>query len=83
LVVLHTNRSKSCRRDTVRRLVNNKNSVLDKKSRVTNRALTVDKLDESVIDAIIDPCLIWFTDEAWFHLNGYVSSLNNWYWRHP
>ena len=37
---------------------------------------------QNVNNGIIDPCLIWFTDEAWFHLNGYVLSQNNRYWSH-
>jgi hypothetical protein len=24
--------------------------------------------------------LTFFTDEAWFHLSGYFSAKNNWYW---
>lgn len=34
----------------------------------------------NVNDRVIDPHLIFFSDEAWFHLHGYVSSQNNRYW---
>lgn len=35
---------------------------------------------DNVNDQTIDPRLIFFTDEAWFHLHGYVSSQNNRYY---
>jgi hypothetical protein len=28
----------------------------------------------------IDPQLIFFSDEAWFHLQGYINTENNHYW---
>ena len=34
----------------------------------------------SVYNGEIDPHLIFFTDEAWFHLHGYVCTQNNRYW---
>jgi hypothetical protein len=30
---------------------------------------------------MVDPNLVFYTDEAWFHLSGYVTSQNNRYWR--
>lgn len=35
---------------------------------------------QHVADGILDPQLLFVTDEAWFHLNGYVNSQNNRYW---
>lgn len=35
---------------------------------------------KSVHDGEIDPYLIFFSDESWFHLSGYVNSQNNRYW---
>ena len=34
----------------------------------------------SVNDGLIDPQLLFFSDEAWFHLNGRVNTLNCRYW---
>lgn len=34
----------------------------------------------NIVDGIVDPQLIIFSDEAWFHLNGHVASQNNRYW---
>jgi hypothetical protein len=33
-----------------------------------------------VYDAVLDPKLIFFTDEAWYHLSGYINVRNNRYW---
>jgi hypothetical protein len=35
---------------------------------------------QAVHDGVLDPKLTFFTDEAWFHLSGYVSAQNNRYW---
>jgi hypothetical protein len=35
---------------------------------------------QSVYDGMIDPDLVSYTDDAWFHLSGYVNSQNNPYW---
>jgi hypothetical protein len=32
-------------------------------------------------DGVRDPKLTFFTDEAWFHLSGYISAQNSKYWR--
>jgi hypothetical protein len=29
---------------------------------------------------VLDPKLTLFTDEAWFHLSGYINAQNNRYW---
>jgi hypothetical protein len=34
----------------------------------------------SVYDGMADPDFVFYTDEAWFHLSGYVNSQNNRYW---
>jgi hypothetical protein len=35
---------------------------------------------QAVHDGVLDPKLTFFTDEAWFHLNGYINAQNNRYW---
>jgi hypothetical protein len=35
---------------------------------------------QSVYDGMVDPDLAFYTDEAWFHLSGFVNSQNNRYW---
>jgi hypothetical protein len=35
---------------------------------------------QSVIKGEIDPQLTFFSDEAWFHLQGYINMQNNRYW---
>jgi hypothetical protein len=35
---------------------------------------------QAVHDGILDPKLTFFTDEAWFHLSGYINVQNNRYW---
>jgi hypothetical protein len=35
---------------------------------------------QSVYDGMVDPDFVFYTDEAWFHLSGYVNSQNNRYW---
>jgi hypothetical protein len=35
---------------------------------------------ESVVEGEIDPQLTFFSDEAWFHLQGYINTNNNPYW---
>jgi hypothetical protein len=35
---------------------------------------------QSVIEGEIDPKLTFCSDEAWFHLQGYINTQNNWYW---
>jgi hypothetical protein len=34
---------------------------------------------QSVVKSEIDPQLTFFSDEAWFHLQGYINTLNNYY----
>jgi hypothetical protein len=34
---------------------------------------------QAVHDGVLDPKLTFFTDEAWFHLSGYISAQNNRY----
>jgi hypothetical protein len=34
----------------------------------------------SVVEGEIDPQLTFFSDETWFHLQGYISTQNNRYW---
>jgi hypothetical protein len=34
----------------------------------------------AVYDGVLDPKLTFFTDEAWFHLSGYINAQNNRYW---
>jgi inhibitor of nuclear factor kappa-B kinase subunit alpha len=34
----------------------------------------------AVHDGILDPKLTFFTDEAWFHLSGYINAQNSKYW---
>jgi hypothetical protein len=34
----------------------------------------------TVIVGAIDPQLTFFSDEAWFHLQGYINTQNNCYW---
>jgi hypothetical protein len=35
---------------------------------------------QAVHDGVLDPELTSFTDEAWFHLSGYINAQNNRYW---
>jgi hypothetical protein len=35
---------------------------------------------QSVYDGMVDPDLVFYTNEAWFYLGGYVNSQNNYYW---
>jgi hypothetical protein len=35
---------------------------------------------QSVVKGEIDPQLAFFSDEAWFHLQGYINTQNNRYW---
>jgi hypothetical protein len=35
---------------------------------------------QAVYDGVLDPELTFFTDEAWFHLSGYINAQNNRYW---
>jgi hypothetical protein len=35
---------------------------------------------QSVVKGEIDPQLTLFSDEAWFHLQGYINTQNNSYW---
>jgi hypothetical protein len=35
---------------------------------------------QAVHDGVLDPKLTFFTDEAWFHPNGYINAQNNRYW---
>jgi hypothetical protein len=35
---------------------------------------------QSVVEGEIDPQLIFFSDKAWFHLQGYISTQNYRYW---
>jgi hypothetical protein len=35
---------------------------------------------QSVIEGEIDPQLTFFSDEAWFHLQGYINTQNNRHW---
>jgi hypothetical protein len=35
---------------------------------------------QAVHDGVLYPKLTFFTDEAWFHLSGYISAQNNRYW---
>jgi hypothetical protein len=35
---------------------------------------------QSVVEGEIDPQLTFFSDEAWFHLQGYIHTQNNRYW---
>lgn len=35
---------------------------------------------QSIHDGLVDTNFFFFTDEAWFHLNGYVNTQNNRYW---
>jgi transposase len=32
------------------------------------------------LQSVIDPQLTFFSDEAWFHLQGYINTQNNRYW---
>jgi hypothetical protein len=48
----------------------------DPASRVRFRS----SLLQSVIEGEIDPQLTFFSDEAWFHLQGYKNTQNNRYW---
>jgi hypothetical protein len=34
----------------------------------------------SVVEGEIDPQLTFFSDEAWFHMQGYINTQNNRYW---
>jgi hypothetical protein len=33
-----------------------------------------------VYDGIVDSDLVFYADEAWFHLSGYANSQHNLYW---
>jgi hypothetical protein len=35
---------------------------------------------QAVHKGVLDPKLTFFTDEAWFHLSGYINAQNNRYW---
>jgi hypothetical protein len=35
---------------------------------------------QTVHEGEVDPHLTSFSEEAWFHFHGHVSSQNNWYW---
>jgi hypothetical protein len=35
---------------------------------------------QSVVEGEIDPQLAFFSDESWFHLQGYINTQNNRYW---
>jgi hypothetical protein len=35
---------------------------------------------QSVVEGEIDPQLTFFSDEEWFHLQGYINRQNNYYW---
>jgi hypothetical protein len=35
---------------------------------------------QAIYDGVLDPKLTFFTDEAWFHLSGYINAQNNRYW---
>jgi hypothetical protein len=35
---------------------------------------------QSVVEGEINPQLTLFSDEAWFHLQGYIKMQNNHYW---
>jgi hypothetical protein len=35
---------------------------------------------QAVHGGVLDPKLTFFTDEAWFHLSGYINAQNNRYW---
>jgi hypothetical protein len=35
---------------------------------------------QAVHDGVLDPKLTFFSDEAWFHLSGYITAQNNRYW---
>jgi hypothetical protein len=35
---------------------------------------------QEVHGGVLDPKLTFFTDEAWFHLSGYINAQNNRYW---
>jgi hypothetical protein len=35
---------------------------------------------QAVHDGVLDPKLTFFTDEAWFHLSGYINAQNIRYW---
>jgi hypothetical protein len=35
---------------------------------------------QAVHDGVLNPKLIFFTDEAWFHLSGYINYQKNRYW---
>jgi hypothetical protein len=35
---------------------------------------------QSVYDGMVVPDLVFYTDEAWFHLSDYANSQNNRYW---
>jgi Asp-tRNA(Asn)/Glu-tRNA(Gln) amidotransferase B subunit len=35
---------------------------------------------QALHDGVLDPKLTFFTDEAWFHLSGYINAQNNRYW---
>jgi hypothetical protein len=35
---------------------------------------------QSVVEGEVNPQLTFFSDEAWFHLQGYINTQNNRYW---
>ena len=35
---------------------------------------------QAIHDGVVDPMLVFFSDETWFHLSGYVNSQNNRFW---
>jgi hypothetical protein len=35
---------------------------------------------QSVVEGEFDPQLTFFSDEEWFHLQGYINKQNNRYW---
>jgi hypothetical protein len=48
--------------------------------RLGRRTLFCDWFLQAVHDGVLDPKLTFFTDQAWFHLSGYINAQNNRYW---
>jgi len=45
-----------------------------------NRRIFCQWIRDEIFIGQIDPNLLFFSDEAWFHLSGYINSQNNRYW---
>jgi hypothetical protein len=51
-----------------------------KKAITGEEHIFVTDLLQAVHDSVLDQKLTFFTDEAWFHLNGYINAQNKRYW---